>query len=264
MAIKYSQLSDKLPRLEKTAVIALVSGQPPTIDTEKTIKVVNFLAKQHKAESYIFISNTHDTEFNPLHIEKKLYWLKRFFPKSNFITIENNTDKQSQLTTAANICHNSGVKNLIVVISQRHAMVFQNLLKAYNNSDLFRFKSWKVISSGEDSINDDKVIHLATKNDIEEFKKYLPGDCTVTDAKRLMNDIRQGLGTTKLIESLSLTINPQRDKYYKGEIFNIGEQVMDKDGWLAKIVDRRTNYVVCEDEKGIQKKKFVWEIKEVK
>lgn len=264
MAIKYAELKSKTHKPEQTAVIAIITGQPPTIDTEKTIKVVKFVAKQNKAQAYILYPNKQDSDTNPLSESQKKYWLERFFPQTIFIPINDNVDKQSMLTTAAKMCYNSGCKHLIVIAHNTHAPVFQNLLKAYNNTDMFRFKSWKVVSSGESIASKEKVLGLATKDDVAEFRKMLPGDCTIADAKRLMNEIRCGLGITKLIESVSFKIDPTRDSYYQGKIFNIGEQVIDNNGWKWTITDRRTNYVVVKDKENNTQKKWIWEIKEVK
>lgn len=264
MAIKYSDLNNKVSKSDKTAVIAVLNMQPPTSSTERTIKTIQYLCKQHNGDSFVFTDDHHNNEDRPLLTDNKIYWAKRFFPSCKFVVLPKMIDNQSMLTAAGQMLYDKGYRNLIVVVKQEKAGTFQALLKAYNNTDLFKFKTCKVISTGKNPTSGADVRALATKPNIEDFKRWLPSTASIQDAKRLMNNIRTGMGITKLIESFSLGIDQSRDRYYKGEIFNVGDLVEDTKGLNYKISERRTNYVLVEDATGKEFKKWIWELRTCK
>jgi hypothetical protein len=101
----------------------------------------------------------------------------------------------------------------------------------------------------------------AVAGDFNKFKKGLPHTLTELDGRRLMNDIRKGLGHPVIKESFVVTTNVLRERYINEEIFLIGDKVQDAKG-VYEIMDRGTNYVTVADSQGNLSKKWLDQITE--
>jgi len=91
------------------------------------------------------------------------------------------------------------------------------------------------------------------------FKRGLPHTLTTVDAKRLMNEIRIGMGLDGIKESIKFEANELREMYRNNEIFKLGELVEDANG-VYEIVDRGTNYLTVVDQEGTMQKKWLTEV----
>jgi uncharacterized protein YkvS len=144
---------------------------------------------------------------------------------------------------------------------------YTKLLEKYNGVD-FHFDSVKVVSAGErDPDADDasgmsasKMRTLASKGDLAQFKRGLPGTVREIDARRLMNDVREGMGLDVIKEHIKLTINALREKYFRGEIYNVGDIVESINGEQLEIVKRGTNHLLVKDEQGTIQNKWIHEV----
>jgi phosphopantetheine adenylyltransferase len=79
---KFKQLVKELP--SKKVVFAFGRFQPPTIGHELLVNAVKKIAGS-TADHVIYASRTQDKKSNPLPVDRKVYYLKRMFPRTNFV-----------------------------------------------------------------------------------------------------------------------------------------------------------------------------------
>lgn len=257
---KYRQLIESLP--SKTVVFAFGRFNPPTTGHQLLVQFVKKLAQQSRAEHVIYASRSQDTKKNPLSVDRKMHYLKLMFPNTNF---KGANDQERTFIEAAKAL-NKRYKHLIMVAGSDRVVEYRNLLEKYNGVD-FHFDSVKVVSAGErDPDADDstgmsasKMRAFAQKGDFQQFKKGLPTTVREIDAKRLMNDVREGLGLDTIKEQIKLPVNDLRESYFKGEIYNVGELV-ESAGKQYEIVKRGTNYLLVKDDAGKVESKWIHEV----
>jgi len=257
---KYRQLVESLP--SKTVVFAFGRFSPPTTGHQLLVQFVKKLAAQQRADHAIYASRTQDAKKNPLSIDRKLHYLKLMFPGVNFVGASD--DQRTFIEAVKHL--NKRYKNLIMVAGSDRAPEYQKLLTKYNGTE-FNFDSIKVMSAGErDPDADDasgmsasKMRAAAQKGDFQLFKKGLPATVREIDAKRLMNDVREGLGLDAIKEQIKLPVDNLRESYFKGEIYNVGE-IVESAGKQYEIIKRGTNYLLLKDDTGKVESKWIHEV----
>ena len=254
---KYRQLIKELP--SKKVVFAFGRFQPPTTGHELLVNAVKKIASAQKADHVIFASRTQDKKSNPLPVDRKVYYLKRMFPKTNFIAA--NEEIRTFMEAAKSL--SKKYKNLVMVAGSDRVPEYKKLLEKYNG-DVFTFDTIEVVSAGERDPDADsasgmsgtKMREAAKTNNFATFKKGLPHTLTELDGKRLMNEIRQGMGMDVVKEQVKFETNELREKYYAEEIFNVGDKVSDGTN-IFEIVDRGSNYITVVNESGEMSKKWL-------
>lgn len=256
---RYSTLLESLPA--KTVVFAFGRFNPPTTGHELLVRLVKKLAQTHSADHVIYASATQDKKKNPLSVDRKVHYLNMMFPGTQFHAAGG--DQRTFIEVAKYL--NKKYKNLIMVAGSDRVPEYQKLLDKYNGSE-FHFDSIQVISAGErDPDADDasgmsasKMRAAASKNDFSTFKRGLPSTVREIDAKRLMNELRAGMGLDVVKEHVSFGFNALREAYIRKEIFNIGDLV-ESAGARYEIVDRGTNYLTVVDSCGNTHRKWLQE-----
>lgn len=261
---KYSQFITELP--SKTVVFAFGRFNPPTVGHELLINAVKRIAGSN--DYVIYVSKTQDKNKNPLPVDRKVYYMKRMFPNTNFKAAS--PSERTFLEAAAKL--NTRYKNLIMVAGSDRVKNFKETLEKYNGvkgtHGHFKFDTIQVISSGKrdpdsdqaDGMSATKMREAAKKGDFNSFKRGIPHTLTNIDARRLMNEVRKGMGLDIVKEEVKFSIDDLREKYFQGKIFHIGDIVSHLDENF-EIIDRGTNYVVVVDEQGEMHRKFVQDIK---
>ena len=247
---KYRQLIKELP--SKKVVFAFGRFQPPTTGHELLVNAVKKIASAQKADHVIFASRTQDKKSNPLPVDRKVYYLKRMFPKTNFIAA--NEEIRTFMEAAKSL--SKKYKNLVMVAGSDRVPEYKKLLEKYNG-DVFTFDTIEVVSAGERDPDADsasgmsgtKMREAAKANNFATFKKGLPHTLTELDGKRLMNEIRQGMGMDIVKEQVKFETNELREKYYAGEIFQVDE-IVESEGVCYKIVKRGSNHLLLQTEEG--------------
>lgn len=241
----------------KTIVFAFGRFQPPTTGHALLVSAVEKTAKSHNADSIIYASKTQDKKKNPLSVEQKIHYMKLMFPHSNFKAA--NEQERTFMEVAKEL--NKKYKNLIMVAGSDRVASFEKLLNQYNGVD-YNYDSITVVSAGErDPDADDasgmsgtKMRTLALDGNYSEFKKGLPSTLKDVDGKKLMNDIRIGMGKEAISEEYSI-----RERYFQGEIFNIGD-IVESDEIRYTILSRGTNYLFLEGNSGTKIKKWLQDV----
>lgn len=237
----YRQLIRELP--SKTIVLACSKFNPPTIGHELLIKAVKSVAEQKNASYAIYASDISDAKKNPLILEKKIQYLNMLFPNTQFNTYSDNI---SEVVAKLKETY----RNVIVVTSADKVASLRKSLKEA-----------KVISAmNTDPDSDDATRNYAIKGLYEGFKTQLPSSIREIDSRRLMNDIRVGSGLDPIKEEIKLVKDELREQYFRGEIFNIGEQV-ESDGQQYEIVKRGSNHLLLKESTGKLVSKWIQNVK---
>jgi co-chaperonin GroES (HSP10) len=238
---EYRQLLRELPT--KTIVLACGKFNPPSREHELLVKSVKKLAEQKGADHIIYASAACDKR-NPLLPSKKFHYLNLVFPNTNFVE---NADTTHNLVRKLK----ESYKNIILVTSEEK-----------NNT--FRRLGIEVVSAcDKDPDADDKLRNYATKGLYEEFKNNLPSSIRDIDSRRLMNDIRIGSGLEPIKEELNLVKDEMREKYFRGEIFSVGE-IVESDGKKLEIVKRGSNHLLLKEHSGKLITKWIHNVKPIK
>jgi hypothetical protein len=227
----YRQLIRELP--SKTVVMAVGSFNPPTAVNEMTFKLVKKLVESHNAEHVIFITENK----NDLPADRKIHFLNLMFNGLNFVPL-----------TEGNLVEEIGglksrYKNVVVVTSEEKSKLFESM---------------SVVTAPVDS-NASKIKSYVTKGDYTSFKAAMPTSFRDIDARRLMNEMRQSYGLELLKEDVRFSIDALRDKYFKGEIYQVGD-IVESAGSQYEIMDRGSNYLVVVDNKGDLHRKWVKDV----
>ena len=256
----YKQLIKELPA--KSVVFAFGRFNPPTIGHELLVKAVKKLAQQRNADHVIYASRSQDAKKNPLSVEKKVKYLKLMFKSTNFAAAN---DQERTFIEAAKAL-NKKYKNIIMIAGSDRIAEFKRLLNTYNGKE-FNFDTIEVVSAGErDPDADDatgmsasKMRSLAVKGSYSEFKKGLPSSVRDIDGKRLMNDIRDGMGLEPIKEQIVLVKDELREKFFRGEIFNEGD-IVESTGERFTIVKRGSNHLLLKEASGNLVSKWIQDV----
>lgn len=257
---KFNQLVKELP--SNTVVFAFGRFNPPTTGHELLVKTVKKLATTHNASHAIYASKSQDAKKNPLTVEKKVHYLNLMFPDTKFVA--GSATVRTFIEAAKEL--NKKYKNLIMVAGSDRTADFEKYLNQYNGKE-YHFDSIMVISAGaRDPDADDavgmsasKMRGFASKGDYSQFKKGLPSSMREIDGRRLMNDVRQGMGLEGVKEQVKFTVDAIREKYHKGKIFHIG-QMVESNGQRYEILDRGSNHLIIVDSVGNTHRKWLHDV----
>jgi phosphopantetheine adenylyltransferase len=236
----YRQLIKELP--STTLVCALGDFDPPTTAHELLVKTVNRLAEQKNTDHVIYAS----TKDSLIQEDKKEQYLKLMFPKTKFKSV--NESKISNLLEELS----KKYKKIVIVAGSEQVAGLKKLVK--ENTQII------AINEKNPDSNYTKMKQLATKGLYEEFKKKLPSTIRELDGRRLMNDVRVGLGLEPVKEQLVLVKDKLREQYFRGEIFNEGD-IVESNGEQFTIVKRGSNHLLLKEESGKLVSKWIQDVK---
>jgi len=249
---------------------------PPTIGHEKLLQKVASLGSEYK----IFLSRSQDAVKNPLSPSDKLKWMTTIFkPYASHILI---MPTNMVLELAAKI-YSMGYTNVTMIVGSDRVREFDSILNRYNGErnrhGFYNFEKINVVSAGERDPDEEgvtgmsasKLRNYASRGDLKNFKRGIPGNLTEKQKNELFFDVRKGMGlSVSLAAEFEPTEMPKtlqqfetqqvRDLYIREMIFNIGEQAhnvnLDVKG---KVVRRGTNYIVLEDTNNNLHKSWIWD-----
>lgn len=254
---KLRQFIKELP--SKKVVFAFGRFQPPTTGHELLVNAVKKIAVAQGADHVIFASRSEDKKGNPLPVARKVYYLNRMFPHTNFMAAS--AEIRTFMEAAKML--SGKYKNLVMVAGSDRVPEYKKLLDKYNGS-VFTFDTIEVVSAGERDPDADsasgmsgtKMREAAKQGDFKSFKKGLPNSLTELDGKRLMNEVRAGMGIETVKEHVKFQTSDVRELYVAGKIFAIGDSVTDGTS-MFEVVDRGANYISVTNESGDVSKKWL-------
>jgi hypothetical protein len=238
----YRQLIKELP--STTLVCAFGDFDPPTTAHELMVKTVNRLSEQKNTDHVIYAS----TKDSLIQEEKKEQYLKIMFPKTKFKSV--NESKIDNLLEELG----KKYKKIVIVTGSEQVDKLKKLVKENTSIQIIP------ITEKNPDANYAKMKQLATKGLYEEFKKKLPSNIRELDGRRLMNDVRIGLGLEPVKENLILVKDKLREQYFRGEIFNEGD-IVESNGELYKIIKRGSNHLLLKEQSGNLVSKWIQDVK---
>ena len=222
---KYRQLVKELP--SRTVVLAVEEFNPPTAKHEIQFKLLDKLAESHGADQIVFVSESKDS----LPVDRKIHFLNLMFGNHNYRPLkESIEDTVKRLETI--------YKKVIVIGNHKLS------------------ESVQVIPTEDASV---KIKSIITKGNILEFKKLMPNSFRDLDARLMMNEMRKAAGLEIIKEEVKFSVDQLREKYFKGEIYHIGD-IVESAGQQYEIMDRGANYLVVVDNKGDLHRKWVKDV----
>ena len=234
---------------------------PPTIGHGKVMDVL--ASKSGKYDYKVFVSQTQDKKKNPLSYGDKVKHLRKMFPKHGRNII---IDKKVKTVFDALVqMYDAGYKNVNMVVGSDRVRSFEVLLERYNGEKaahgFYNFQTINIISAGVrdpdaegvEGMSASKQRENAVNNDFVAFSQGVTKEMSNSDARKLFNDVRSGLGlkeTTEFRNHLQLEpISEEREKFVRGELFSVGDLVVIKESdMLAKVVQLGANYVIIESD----------------
>ena len=236
----YRTLLRELP--SNTIVCALGEFNPPTLGHEMLVKTVKELAEQKRSDHVIY---TIPSEL--IQEEKKETFLNLMFPKTKFKSLG-----ESFFATAVKQL-NEKYKNVIIIAGADQLDEFKKISESTNVQII-------TIGDKDPDADNSKMKQMATKGLYEEFKKKLPTTIRDLDGKRLMNEMRNGLGLEPVKDQIVLVKDKLREKYFRGEIFNEGD-IVESNGEKFEIVKRGSNHLLLKEESGKLVSKWIQDVK---
>lgn len=236
---------------------------PPTAGHEKLLD--NLAAKSGKDPYYIFLSQSQDPQKNPLDYSSKVRHVRKMFPRHARRVMINK--KVRTVFDAASYLYDRGHRKVAMVVGSDRVREFETLLNKYNGKKgahgFYNFQDIKVISAGArdpdaegvEGMSASKLRSFASDNDFTSFSQGLGKNMSTKDSKKLFTDVRKGMGIKEEtvfkrhveLESVSET----REKFVKGELFSVGDQVVVKESEeVGTVTVLGSNYVVVEVQEG--------------
>lgn len=249
---------DYLVEENSTAHFTFGRMNPPTSGHEKLLdKLAQVAGKQ---PYYVFLSQTQDKKKNPLDYSAKVKHVRKMFPRHARRVLIN-----KQIVTpfnAASWIYDQGFKQLVMVVGSDRVREFTALLEKYNGvkgrHGFYNFKSISVVSAGArdpdaegvEGMSASKLRSFASDNDFSQFSQGL-GGLSTKDAKKLFVDVRKGMGLKE--ESMFKRhvelepVSETREKFVKGELFEVGDQVIVKESDEVGVISHLgSNYVIVQ------------------
>lgn len=261
----FKNLLQELPA--KKIVIAFGRFNPPTTGHELLVNKTTQFASRNNIPHRIYVTHTEDKKKNPLPQKRKIYFMERMFGKG--ANLVGTGGEQRTIIEVAKALEKEKFTDLVLVAGSDRVPQYRKLLEQYNGKD-YKFNSIEVVSSGKrdpdsdqaDGMSATKMREAAKAGKFAEFKRGIPAKMTVADAKRMFNEVRQGMGLDPIKEEISFQTSEIREKYINEEIFAIGSVVEDSNG-VYEVVDRGSNYITVVNESGVMSKKWLHQVVEI-
>ena len=183
-------------------VTAFGRMNPPTSGHLKLIDAVHSVADKEGADHSVIVSGSNDKKKNPLTPEQKIKHLRRYSPRTNFVSA--NSDSPTLLHHLSKL-HSAGHSHLIYVGGSDRTKEMEDLINKYNGvpgkHGYYNFKKIEVRSAGHrdpdsegtEGISGTKMREYARDNDFHSFRNGVPSHVSDDHAKELMNDVRSGM-----------------------------------------------------------------------
>ena len=249
---------DYLTEEDKIAYFTFGRMNPPTIGHEKLLDKLS--ATAGKNQYFVFLSQTQDKKKNPLDYNSKVKHVRKMFPRHARRIMINK--KVRTAFDAASYIYEQGYKTLYMVVGSDRVREFETLLNKYNGEKgrhgFYNFKTIKVVSAGDrdpdaegvEGMSASKLRGFAADNEFAKFSQGL-GSMSSKDAKKLFVDVRSGLGVKEeTVFSRHIELEPvseTREKFVKGELFELGDQVIVKESdEVGTITHLGANYLIVQ------------------
>jgi hypothetical protein len=263
--------------IEESKVVYFTFGRmnPPTIGHEKLLDVLS--RKSSKNPYYVFLSQSTGPK-DPLQYAQKVKHARKMFPKHARQILINK--KIKTVFDAVTYLYNQGFKKVVMVVGSDRTREFEVLLNKYNGvkgrHGFYNFETIDIESAGErdpdssgvSGMSASKQRENASNNDFTKFSQGVPKQMPNKDARRLFNDVRKGLGLKEerdFKNHISLEpVSEAREKYIKGDLFELGDQVIIKGtDQLGEVTWLGSNYVSVKISEEETVKKWLTDVEKI-
>lgn len=178
----------ELTESPKVAVTAFGRMNPPTKGHLKLIEKIKSIPGDH----YLFLSQSVDTEKNPLPFGEKIHFAELFFDGIKIGDSEVRTPIQMMQKLEA-----LGYDTVIFVAGADRVSSFKNLFDQYNGKE-YNFRNIRIISAGDRDPDSDSIEGLsaskmraaAINGNFDLFSQGVPDP---TQSQRLYDAVRKGM-----------------------------------------------------------------------
>ena len=254
-----NRFSQFLVEEEKTVFFTFGRMNPPTIGHEK---LLDTLSKKSGRNPYrIYLSQSQDKNKNPLHYKDKIKHVRKMFPK-HARSVMVNTKVRTAIEALTSL-YDEGFKRVTMVVGSDRVNEFDILMNKYNGKKsrhgFYNFEKITAISAGERDPDAEgaggasatKQRQSAKDNNFTSFAQGLPKAVSNANAKQLFNAVRKGMGLKEQADfkhHVQLNkVSDRREAFIKGNLFEIGEQVIvKKTDEVGTISVLGSNYVIVE------------------
>lgn len=232
---------------------------PPTIGHGKVLDTL--AAKSGKSDYKVFVSQTQNAKKDPLSYTDKIKHVRKMFPKHARNVVADKNVKSA--IDAMVVLYDQGYRNVTMIVGSDRVREFDVLLNKYNGKEarhgLYVFNKINVVSAGDrdpdaegvEGMSASKQRENVKNNDFVTFSQGVPKSVSNSDARKLFNDIRTGLGLKEEKEFKNHVelepVSETREKFVQGELFNVGDTVVVKEsGEVTEVTRLGANYVITE------------------
>ena len=236
---------------------------PPTVGHGKVMNALS--AKAGRNPYKVYLSQSQDARKNPLSYESKIKHTRKMFPKhSRNIILDKGLRNVFEVASSL---YDQGYNKLTMVVGSDRTTEFKTLLDKYNGvkgrHGFYNFEKINIVSAGErdpdasgvEGMSASKQRENAKNNNFTAFAQGIPNAMSNPDAKRLFNDVRQGMGlkeSSQFKNHIELKkVSDIREKYVEGSLFEEGDRVLirstDKEGHVHRL---GANYVIVALDEG--------------
>ena len=255
-----NRFSEYLVEEERIGYLVFGRMNPPTIGHGKLLD--KLAATAGRAPYRIYLSQSADSNNNPLTYSDKVKFARKMFPRhARSIMVDKKVITPFHALSAM---YNAGFKKVVMVAGSDRVKEYDLRLNKYNGKKgshgFFNFEGGiKVVSAGQrdpdgkgaEGASGTKQRGYAKSNDFTGFSQGLTKAISNPDAKKMFNAVRSGMGLKEEHEfkrHIQLeTVSETREAFVKGELFELGEQiVIKKTSEVGKITVIGSNYVIVE------------------
>ena len=270
-----NSFSQFLVEEEKVAYFAFGRMNPPTIGHGKLMDKLSSSAGRNPY--FLYLSQSNDKKDNPLEYTSKVKYIRKMFPKHARQVLVNKKVKTP--FDALTDLYDRGYRKIVMIAGSDRLDEYKVRLNNYNGKKgkhgFYNFPDGiQIVSAGQrdpdakgaKGASGTKQRGYASDNNFTSFSQGLPDKMSNTDAKKLFNDIRKGMGLkeeTEFRNSIQLEpISDIREKYINGELFNEGDMVEVKEsGEKGIVIYKGSNYLIVEKEDGSAMRKWLDSVK---
>jgi len=255
-----NRFSEYLVEEEKVGYLVFGRMNPPTIGHGKLLD--KLAATAGRAPYRIYLSQSADSKNNPLTYSDKVKFARKMFPRhARSIMVDKKVITPFHALSAM---YNAGFKKVVMVAGSDRVKEYDLRLNKYNGKKgthgFYNFENGvKIVSAGQrdpdgtgaEGASGTKQRGYAKSNDFTGFSQGLTKAISNPDAKKMFNAVRSGMGLKEEHEfkrHIQLkTVSETREAFVKGELFELGEQVIIKStSEVGKITVIGSNYVIVE------------------
>ena len=270
-----NSFSQFLVEEEKIAYFAFGRMNPPTIGHGKLMDKLSSTAGRNPY--FLYLSQSNDKKDNPLEYTSKVKYIRKMFPKHARQVLVNKKVKTP--FDALTDLYDRGYRKIVMVAGSDRLDEYKVRLNNYNGKKgkhgFYNFPDGiQIVSAGQrdpdakgaEGASGTKQRGYVSDNNFTSFSQGLPDKMSNTDAKKLFNDIRKGMGLkeeTEFRNSIQLEpISDIREKYINGELFNEGDMVEVKEsGEKGIVIYKGPDYLIVEKEDGSAMRKWLDSVK---